>query len=53
MSEYQFTEYFLRVVLVRRPYLRCAWCIAVIEAPLRTERQEPNRVILSSSARVW
>jgi len=43
MSTYQFTEYFEMVVLVRRPYLSRAWCIAVVEAPLRVEQQPDNR----------
>ena len=43
MSEYRFTDYFEREVLRKRPYLRREWCIRVVEAPLRVERQEGNR----------
>lgn len=43
MSPYRFTEYFESVVLVRRPYLRREWCIAVLRNPLRVERQQDNR----------
>lgn len=43
MPEYRFTDYFEREVLRKRPYLRREWCIRVVEAPLRVERQEGNR----------
>ena len=43
MPEYRFTEYFEREVLRKRPYLRREWCIAVVENPVRVERQEDNR----------
>ena len=42
--EYRFTEYFEREVLRKRPYLQRAWCIAVVEQPVRVEPQEDNRV---------
>jgi len=34
---------FEREVLRKRPYLRREWCIGVVEAPVRVERQEDNR----------
>jgi hypothetical protein len=43
MPEYRFTEYFEREVLRKRPYLRREWCIRVLDAPVREERQENNR----------
>ena len=43
MAEYQFTEYFEKAVLKKRPYLRKEWCIQVVESPLRSEPQEHNR----------
>lgn len=43
MPPYRFTEYFEREVLRKRPYLRREWCIAVIEQPVRVERQENYR----------
>ena len=43
MAEYRFTDYFEREVLRKRPYLRREWCIAVLEHPIRVERQENNR----------
>jgi hypothetical protein len=43
MPEYRFTDYFESVVLRKRPYLRREWCIAVVEQPLRVERQDHNR----------
>ncbi|MGH7651387.1 MAG: hypothetical protein ACREMS_06040 [Gemmatimonadaceae bacterium] len=43
MPPYQFTEYFEREVLRKRPYLRREWCLAVIQRPVRVERQENNR----------
>jgi hypothetical protein len=43
MAEYRFTDYFEREVLRKRPYLRREWCIAVLQAPIRVERQENNR----------
>jgi len=43
MPQYRFTDYFESEVLRKRPYLRREWCIAVIEQPVRVERQERNR----------
>jgi len=43
MSEYNYTEYFENEVLRKRPYLKKAWCIQVIENPIKVERQEHNR----------
>ena len=42
-DEYKFTDYFENEVLRKRPYLKKEWCIQVIEAPLKVERQEHNR----------
>lgn len=43
MSQYRFTAYFEQEVLRKRSYLRREWCIRVIQAPIRVERQEDNR----------
>ena len=43
MPEYRYTSYFEQEVLRKRPYLERTWCIRVVEAPLRAERQEDNR----------
>jgi len=43
MAEYRFTDYFEKVVLVKRPYLDKEWCIRVVSAPIRSEPQEHNR----------
>ena len=43
MAEYRFTEYFEKKVLVKRPYLTKELCIRVVEAPIRSERQQINR----------
>jgi hypothetical protein len=43
MTEYRFTVYFENEVLRKRPYIQKAWCIRVIENPLKTEPQEHNR----------
>ena len=43
MASLQYTDYFERVVLRRRPYLKKAWCEAVVAAPTRIEPQESNR----------
>lgn len=43
MPDYRFTAYFEREVLRKRPYLRREWCLAVVEDPVRVERQEDNR----------
>ena len=40
---YEFTEYFEKEVLRKRPYLKKEWCIQIIENPLRSEPQENNR----------
>ena len=43
VPDYQFTEYFERIVLSQRPYLRKAWCLRVLQNPLREEQQEDGR----------
>ncbi len=43
MAEYRFTDYFEKEVLRKRSYLKKEWCIAVVEKPIRSERQENNR----------
>ena len=43
MSGYDYTEYFENEVLRKRPYLKKAWCIQVIENPIKVEQQENNR----------
>ena len=40
---FSFTDYFEREVLRKRPYLRRKWCIAVVERPIRVQRQENDR----------
>jgi hypothetical protein len=40
----QTTRYFEEQVLRKRPYLQREWCQAVIENPLRVERQADGRV---------
>ncbi len=42
MSKYNYTEYFEKEVLRKRPYLKKEWCIEVIENPIKFERQEYN-----------
>jgi len=43
VAQYRFTDYFDGQVLRKRPYLRKAWCIYVLENSVRAERQEHNR----------
>ena len=43
MAEYKFTDYFENEVLRKRPYLKKAWCTQVLDAPIRSERQDQNR----------
>ena len=43
MPLYQFTSYFEREVLRRRPYLHREWCIRVVENPIRVAQQDDNR----------
>ena len=43
MPEYNFTEYFEKEVLRKRPYLKKEWCIRVLQEPLRSELQEGNQ----------
>jgi hypothetical protein len=43
MKEYQFTAYFEKEVLRKRPYLKKEWCVGVCEKPIKIERQEDNR----------
>ncbi|MBN1391548.1 MAG: hypothetical protein JW947_01955 [Sedimentisphaerales bacterium] len=41
--EYRFTKYFEKEVLRKRPYIKKEWCIAVLENPIKVEKQEDNR----------
>ena len=41
---YETTRYFREEVLRKRPYLRVAWCIAVIENAVRRETQPDGRI---------
>jgi hypothetical protein len=43
MAELQFTPYFEKVVLRRRPYLQKAWCAYVVQNAVYSEPQEGNR----------
>jgi hypothetical protein len=38
------TAYFLRDVLVKRPYLRAVWCLQALRSPLRREIQPCGRI---------
>ncbi|MBI4776656.1 MAG: hypothetical protein HY788_21175 [Deltaproteobacteria bacterium] len=42
-NKYRYTEYFVKEVLRKRPYLKEEWCIRIIEHPIKVERQEQNR----------
>ena len=44
MMTYRFTSYFENEVLRKRPYLKKEWCIQVVAAPLKSERQSGNRI---------
>ena len=43
MEEYNFTRYFEKEFLRKRPYLQKKWCIYVVENPIAQEMQEYNR----------
>ncbi len=43
MAKYNFTRYFEKEVLRKRPYLQKKWCIDVLENPIAQEMQEHNR----------
>ena len=43
MSKFQYTEYFEKEVLRKRPYLKKEWCERVVENQLKSEQQEHNR----------
>ncbi|MBM3330186.1 MAG: hypothetical protein FJY67_12085 [Calditrichaeota bacterium] len=43
MSKYAYTDYFLKEVLRKRPYIKREWCEEVVSHPIRWERQEDNR----------
>ena len=40
------TRYFAEQVRRKRPYIDPAWCVAVIDAPLRREEQSDGRIRL-------
>lgn len=44
MPSLRFTAYFENEVLRKRPYLRRQWCVDVVMAPIRTERQPDGRI---------
>lgn len=44
MIQYRFTSYFENEVLRKRPYLEKEWCVHVVENPIKSERQEDNRI---------
>jgi len=43
MKNYQFTNYFEEVVLVKRPYIKVEWCIKVVSDPDKSEQQLDGR----------
>jgi hypothetical protein len=43
VREWRFTDYFETRVLTKRPYLKRAWRIQVLENSIRSEPQEGNR----------
>lgn len=42
-TKYKFTNYFLNVVLRKRPYIKIDWLIRIIENPIKVEKQFDNR----------
>jgi hypothetical protein len=42
-AKYKFTTYFENEVLRKRPYIKKVWCIQIVEAPEKVERQDQNR----------
>jgi hypothetical protein len=43
VPEFRFADYFERKVMQKRPYIRKEWCIAVVQNPIRSERQGDAR----------
>ena len=43
IMEYKYTDYFLKEVLWKRPYIDKKWCIEIIENPIKEEEQDDNR----------
>ena len=43
MKKHNYTSYFENEVLRKRPYLKKEWCIAIVESPIRVEKQENDR----------
>lgn len=43
LSVCKFTDYFIKEVIRKCPYIKKEWCIRIIENPLKVERQEHNR----------
>lgn len=43
VNDWKFAEYFEQKVLVKRPYLRKEWCVAVVQNPTRVEPQGDSR----------
>jgi len=42
MADFEFTEYFEKEVLRKRPYLKKEWCIEVVKNPIKVEPQDRN-----------
>jgi len=38
------TDYFQRDVLIKRPYIKVVWCIAVVKNPIKRELQSDGRL---------
>ena len=51
--EFRFSEYFERQVLRKRPYLQKAWCIAVVENPVRSEHKVTIDFASGAEFRNW
>lgn len=43
MAKYKFTDYFEKEILRKRSYIKKKWCVAIIENPIKVEKQENNR----------
>jgi hypothetical protein len=41
--DYKYTDYFIKEVLRKRPYINKQWCIDVIENPIKMEKQGNDR----------
>lgn len=53
MKEYKFTDYFIKEVLRKRPYIKKEWCIWVLENPVKKKNKTRTEFDVGVILRKW